>query len=73
MGDFMPIGMPFDDERNCTYIAQTDDVLTWLKTTKSLWKVEIGKSTIGGDFKLPPMSVPKGRPTVPKGRPTMRR
>ena len=62
MGDFMPIGMPFDDDRNCVMVARTQDVVDFIFSSDMKWNVKFGKK-VGGflDGKLPPMKeAPRG-------------
>ena len=75
-GDFMPIGMPFDDERNCVMVAETKNVVQWIFNNDIKWNAKFGKK-VGGFFDgmQPPMSKPsingirKGMPT-PMNKPS---
>jgi len=58
-GDIMPIGMPFDDPRNCVMVARTQDVVDFIFSSDMKWNVKFGKK-VGGFFDgmMPPMSKP---------------
>jgi len=74
-GDIMPVGMPFDDPRNCVMVANTQDVVDFIFSSDIKWNVKFGKK-VGGFFDgmYPPMSKPsingirKGMPTPMKER-----
>lgn len=75
MGDMPPLGMPFDDPRNCVMVALTKDVVQWIFSNDAKWNVKYGKVQGGFlDGKLPPMTKPmidgkrKGMP-IPMNRP----
>ncbi len=57
-GDIMPLGMPFDDPRNCVMVANTQDVVDFIFSSDLKWNVKFGKK-VGGFFDgmLPPMSM----------------
>lgn len=72
-GDMMPIGMPFDDPRNCVMVARTQDVVDFIFSSDMKWNVKFGKLQSGwSDGMFPPMSKPsidgirKGMPTPMK-------
>ena len=58
--DIMPVGLPFDDERNCVMVARTQDVVDFIFSSDMKWNVKFGKKQSswwdGGHF--PPMSKP---------------
>jgi len=75
IGDMMPVGMPFDDPRNCVMVADTQDVVKWIFSNDAKWKAKFGKKQAWFlDGKLPPMTKPmidgkrKGMP-IPMNRP----
>ena len=57
--DIMPVGLPFDDERNCVMVARTQDVVDFIFSSDMKWNVKFGKK-VGGFFDgmMPPMSKP---------------
>jgi len=57
--DIMPVGLPFDDERNCVMVARTQDVVDFVFSSDMKWNVKFGKK-VGGFFDgmMPPMSKP---------------
>ena len=57
--DIMPVGLPFDDERNCVMVARTQDVVDFIFSSDMKWNVKFGKK-VGGFFDgmSPPMSKP---------------
>lgn len=72
--EVMPVGMPFDDPRNCVMVARTQDVVDFIFSSNLKWNVKFGEKK-GGFFNapFPPMSKPsidgirKGMP-IPMGR-----
>tara|TARA_R110002049_G_scaffold252330_2_gene427582 strand:+ start:1263 stop:1862 length:600 start_codon:yes stop_codon:yes gene_type:complete len=64
--DIMPVGIPFDDERNCVMVAQTKDVVQWIFSNDVKWSAEFGKKSWVDNFKPLPMKVRAKR----KGMPT---
>lgn len=73
-GDIMPIGMPFDDPRNCVMVARTQDVVDFIFSSDMKWNVKFGKKQSSwSDGMFPPMSKPsidgirKGMP-IPMSR-----
>lgn len=71
MGDVMPVGMPFDDERNCVMVADTRDVVKWVFTNEPKWNAEFGTKQTKSRFLdglFPPMSRPQRKTyAVPSG------
>lgn len=71
MGDVMPVGMPFDDERNCVMVADTKDVVKWVFTNEPKWNAEFGTKQTKGwslDGMFPPMGKPQRKTyAVPSG------
>ena len=72
--EIMPIGLPFDDERNCVMVARTEDVVNFIFSSDMKWNVKFGeKQSSWSDGMFPPMSKPsidgirKGMP-IPMGR-----
>jgi len=66
MGDFMPIGMPFDDPKNCVMVARTQDVVDFIFSSDMKWNVKFGKKVVKGLDLAYPMNIPKtyGFPSV---------
>lgn len=56
--NIMPVGIPFDDPRNCVMVANTQDVVDFIFSSDLKWNVKFGKK-VGGFFDgmLPPMSM----------------
>ena len=53
--DVMPLGLPFDDPRNCVMVASTQDVVDFIFSSDMKWNAEFGKKQGGFlDGKLPP-------------------
>ena len=54
----MPVGIPFDDPRNCVIVANTQDVVDFIFSSDLKWNVKFGKK-VGGFFDgmYPPMSM----------------
>ena len=72
--EIMPVGMPFDDERNCVMVARTQDVVKFIFSSNLKWNVKFGKKQSSwSDGMFPPMSKPsidgirKGMP-IPMSR-----
>ena len=72
--EVMPVGMPFDDPRNCVMVARTQDVVDFIFSSNLKWNVKFGKKQSSWtDGMFPPMSKPsidgirKGMP-IPMGR-----
>ena len=72
--EIMPIGLPFDDERNCVMVARTEDVVNFIFSSDMKWNVKFGeKQSSWSDGMFPPMSKPsidgirKGMP-IPMSR-----
>ena len=57
--DIMPIGLPFDDQRNCVMVARTQDVVEFVFSSDMKWNVKFGKKQSSwSDGMFPPMSKP---------------
>jgi len=57
--NIMPVGIPYNDPRNCVMVARTQDVVDFVFSSDMKWNVKFGKK-VGGFFDgmMPPMSKP---------------
>ena len=67
--DIMPIGLPFDDERNCVMVARTQDVVDFIFSSDMKWNVKFGKK-VGSFFdgKMPPSLRPSSQYSWLRGK-----
>ena len=57
--DIMPVGLPFDDSRNCVMVARTEDVVNFVFSSDMKWNVKFGKKVANFfDGKMPPSRRP---------------
>lgn len=68
--EIMPVGMPFDDQRNCVMVARTEDVVNFIFSSDMKWNVKFGKKIIQntGGWKIPMSMGLRGKTyAVPSG------
>ena len=60
----MPVGMPFDDQRNCVMVARTEDVVNFIFSSDMKWNVKFGKPVLNSGLMFPSTNTPAKFPTM---------
>ncbi len=62
--DIMPVGMPFDDQRNCVMVARTEDIVPFIFSSDMKWNVKFGKPVSNSGVMFPSANTPAKFPTM---------
>ena len=60
----MPVGMPFDDQRNCVMVARTEDVVNFIFSSDMKWNVKFGNPVPKWGLLIPSANTPAKFPTM---------